>query len=76
MKINAKFRMPLMATRQVNFKSTIKYLFGIMDENRFIALIFTRWSSLTASPQQDGRAGGFHLLSYSGRSIAHTIASP
>ncbi len=39
------------------------------DENHFIALIFTRWSSLSASTQQDGRGGGFHLLRYKRRSI-------
>jgi hypothetical protein len=35
-----------------------------MDENHLIALIFTLWSSLSATPQQVGRAGGFHLLRY------------
>jgi hypothetical protein len=30
----------------------------------FISLIFTLWSSLSATPQQGGRAGGFHLLRY------------
>jgi hypothetical protein len=39
------------------------------DDNRFSALIFTLWASLSATPQQVGRAGGFHLLCYSGRSI-------
>ena len=41
-----------------------------MDENRFIALIFTRWASPIESPtgaakrRSTGRAGGFNLLRY------------
>jgi hypothetical protein len=35
-----------------------------MDENHFNSLIFTLWASLSATPQQDGQAGGFHLLRY------------
>ena len=31
-----------------------------MDDNHFIALMFTLWASL----QQVGRAGNFHLLRY------------
>jgi hypothetical protein len=30
----------------------------------FISLIFTLWASLSATTQQGGRAGGFHLLRY------------
>ena len=63
MKINAKFRLPLIAARQANYRSTKKYLLGRMDENLFIALIFTL--------ETIRRAGGFHLLCYSGRSIDH-----
>jgi hypothetical protein len=35
-----------------------------MDKNHFITLIFTLWASLSATPQQAGRAGNFHLLRY------------
>jgi hypothetical protein len=27
-----------------------------------IAMLFTRWSSLSATPQQGGKAGGFQIL--------------
>ena len=37
----------------------------------FISLIFTLWASLSATTQQGGRAGGFHLLRYQGLSIVH-----
>jgi hypothetical protein len=40
--------------------------FEYSDEDHFIALIFTRWSSLSASTQQDARGGGFHLLRIKG----------
>jgi hypothetical protein len=69
MKINAKYRLHLRVARQAIYRSTPKYIFCIMDEYPFIALIFTLWASLSATPQQVGRAGGFHLLCYSGRSI-------
>jgi hypothetical protein len=39
MKINAK-----------NYKSTTKYLSGILDKNHFTALIFTRWTSRRLPP--------------------------
>jgi hypothetical protein len=45
MKINAKYRMPLTAARQANFRNTTKDPFGIMDEDQLIALVFTRWAS-------------------------------
>jgi len=37
----------------------------------FISLIFTLWASLSATTQQGGRAGGFHLLRYQGLGIVH-----
>jgi hypothetical protein len=38
---------------------------SLMDENHhLISLLFTLWASLSATPQQGGRAGGFHLLRY------------
>ena len=46
------------------------------DGNHLISLIFTRWASPIESPtgaakrHSTGRAGGFHLLRYSARSIA------
>ena len=49
MKINAKFRMPIMAAGQGKYKSTIKYLFGIMDEIVLSALIFMQNSGDTKS---------------------------
>jgi hypothetical protein len=37
---------------------------SLMDEDHFISLLSTLWASLSATTQQGGRAGGFHLLRY------------
>jgi hypothetical protein len=37
---------------------------SLKDEDHFISLLFTLWASLSATTQQGGRAGGFHLLRY------------
>ncbi len=44
MKINATFRLPLIAARQANDRITEKYRIGIMRENLFFVLILELWA--------------------------------
>jgi hypothetical protein len=49
-----------------------KFLSFQSDDNLFyFSSIFTLLTSLSATTQQGGQAGGFHLLRYSGRGIGH-----
>jgi hypothetical protein len=45
MKINAKLFICLISTGYIIQQVTSKYRSSIMDENHFIALIFTQWAS-------------------------------
>ena len=40
-----------------------------------ISIIFTLWASLSATTQQVGRAGGFHMLRYCGFGVRDYVVS-
>jgi hypothetical protein len=64
MKINEMVGLILITKGYEKNQHKTKYRSDKMDKIHFISSLFTLWASLSATTQQGGRAGDFHLQRY------------